>query len=399
MYTLDPARQSRSVFFILVLLAVVGPLSIDLLAPSLPDMAYEFNASVALTQGMVTLFMVGFALSMLTVGPLANRFGHKRVLLCGYAVYLAVTAAMLLTSHMEVMVVLRFVQALAGCFGTALSRAIAMDLYKDRNDIRILALISSALVLVPTLAPVAGGFIHQAWGWQTHFAVMIALGTVLFAAVFLLPVKPAHKHTGSDRANGAFKQMAALLQDGRFVKPALSAAFAFSGAFVFIVGAPFALIEQQHLSPVQFGLVVCLVMSAFMASSALAGRLTDGRDRHKMTRLAASVLFLGAVLAVVTALWGGGIGLVGFIVGMMVYEVGLGIFIPLCQSSAFSHLEGDTATAAGFLFFVEMLVAGVASLVIGQVGPHSTVNLGGVTLCLALLAFVGIAGGRPRTAK
>ena len=163
MYRLCPTRWPRLTFSVLVCCAALGPLSIDILTPSLPAMASAFATTADKAQWAVSLFMLGFALSLILVGPLAEAFGKRRVLLAGYSVYLLATLVILQAQSITVLLAARLVQALAGCFGTALSRTLAREYYggKDeseggKSEIHVLGLLGSIMVLVPTLAPLSG---------------------------------------------------------------------------------------------------------------------------------------------------------------------------------------------------------------------------------------------------
>ena len=110
MQPLNPDKSSTAVLIILTLFAIVGPVSIDIFTPSLPAITDYFGTTPAIAQWSVGLFMLGFSLSMLIVGPLADRLGRKKTLLFGYSLYLVATAVTLFTDSIYWFIGARFAQ-------------------------------------------------------------------------------------------------------------------------------------------------------------------------------------------------------------------------------------------------------------------------------------------------
>lgn len=371
---------------ILVLSAMVGPLSIDLFTPSLPAITEAFGSSAAVTQWTVSIFMIGFSVSMLICGPLSDRFGRRKTLLVGYLVYLIATGVILWTSSIEVFIAARFLQAVAGCFGTALSRAIARDLYKDKNDVKILGMISATLCIAPMVAPIIGGVLQELFGWHSNFVAMIVFGAFVAGAVSLLP--ESNTPDTETSLAGMLAGYRDLFSDRRFMTLTLTAALAFSGAFVFVASAPFVLIGHFELAPKTYGMLFAIIMGAYIGSSLLAGRITDWLGKAKSQRLAWCILITGTLVAVVSALITDGQSIIGYVAGVAIYEAGLGLFMPACQANALSHLKKHVGTASGLIFFLEMLVASLVSTLAGKIDHSSTLPLAMLTATTLGVAII-----------
>ncbi len=386
MYRLNPATQPRLIFLILVLFAMIGPLSIDLFTPSLPAITEAFGTTADTSQWTVSIFMLGFALSMLIVGPVSERFGYRRTLMGGYAIYLLATLTILLTSTIEIFIAARLVQAIFGCFGTALSRVLARDLYKGENsDVRILGMIGATMMVAPMVAPTIGGVLQQTMGWQASFGLMLLIGVVGIIAVTLLP--------GQDKTNPdarlleTFTSFGILFKDRQYMAPALTAAMAFAGAFVFVVGAPFILIGHFEITPRDYGMIFGMVMGAYILASSAAGKITDLLGRRKATLLAWAGLVIGALIAFVSAILTDGQSLTGLVIGIIIYEAGLGLFLPSYQAKALSHLDQHAGTGAGLIFFLEMIVASAVSYLVGNAPLNNTSPLAAFTMAMLVLAL------------
>ena len=394
MRQLNPDKQSAAVLIILTLFAVVGPFSIDIFTPSLPAITQYFNTDYATAQWSVGIFMLGFSLSMLIVGPLSDRFGRRNTLFGGYSLYLLATIVTLTTSSIYLFIAARFAQALFGCFGTAVARTMARDYYSDKMEVKMLAYISGCMTVAPMAAPILGGYIQEYAGWHHSFMAMAVLAMVAMLALTLLPEK-AERHVNA--TSTIFRGYSAVLTDLRYMRFAVAAGIAFAGAFVFIAGAPFVLIEQLGFSPKDYGLISASAIAAYLFSATFGPRLTDRLSREQVTMISGSTLLLGALISIASAWISGGESAFGYVAGIIVYELGLGIYNPLCQVRATEHMKSNIGTASGLIFFIEMLMATLITGAVGLLPQAGTLTLSAVTLGCIGFASLCVAGADRKT--
>src|SRR6516162_10716441 len=116
---------------VLALLTAVGPLSVDMYLPSLPDMWRELNSPPAQVQLAISFYLVGFALGQIVYGPLSDRHGRKPVLLTALALFSTAGLACAFAWSIEVLIVARLFQAFGGSGAVVLARATVRDLCSD----------------------------------------------------------------------------------------------------------------------------------------------------------------------------------------------------------------------------------------------------------------------------
>ncbi|HET8708553.1 MAG TPA: MFS transporter, partial [Pseudomonadales bacterium] len=119
----------------------VGPLSIDMYLPSLPALQQYFQVDEARVQLTLVAFFIGLASGQLIYGPLSDRFGRKIPLLAGLAIFSLASLACALSTSIEMLILCRFLQALGGCSGMVISRAIVRDLFEPHEMARIMSLL------------------------------------------------------------------------------------------------------------------------------------------------------------------------------------------------------------------------------------------------------------------
>lgn len=383
---LNPDKSSTIVLIILTLFAVVGPVSIDIFTPSLPAITDYFGTTPAIAQWSVGLFMLGFSLSMLIVGPIADRLGRKKTLLLGYSLYLAATAVTLLTDNIYLFIAARFAQAIFGCFGTAVARMMARDYYRDQMEVNMLAYIGGCLTIAPMVAPIAGGYLQEYVGWQSSFYAMVVMAVIAILALLLLP--ETSKVQNNRSGNSVMAGYQAVLTDTRYLRFTIAAGAAFAGAFVFVAGGSFVFIGQLKASPAVYGYLFACAIAGYLLSATVGPKLTRTLSRSQSTLLAGGLLAIGAAISLVSGLLTDGQNIPGYVAGIVVYELGLGLFMPLCQARATEHMQEHTGTAAGLIFFIEMLLATLISALIGFLPEAGTLSLSAITLMAVAIAGV-----------
>ena len=105
-------------------LMAVAPLSIDMYLPGFPAVAREFGVAPGAVQLTLATFFVGLAIGQLFYGPISDRFGRKKPLYVGYTLYGLASLGCALAPGVTALAGWRFVQAIGGCAGMVISRAI-----------------------------------------------------------------------------------------------------------------------------------------------------------------------------------------------------------------------------------------------------------------------------------
>jgi DHA1 family bicyclomycin/chloramphenicol resistance-like MFS transporter len=171
--------QFREFVALMALLMSMTAMSIDIMLPALP----EIGASLGVRQStqlpfVVTVFMVGMAIGQLVWGPLADRFGRRRPLLLGLALFVLATTVAATTQSFSQFLAARFFQGIGGSVGRIIVTAIVRDLFVGRQMARVMSMIMMVFILVPMLAPSVGQLIILVGTWPWLFAVLLAASLI-----------------------------------------------------------------------------------------------------------------------------------------------------------------------------------------------------------------------------
>src|SRR5581483_6382371 len=159
-------KISPRLILILGALTAFGSLSIDMYLPSFPTLEQELRASPSAVQFSLAAFFVGMALGQAFYGPLADRFGRKQPLYVGVSLYVLASMGCALAPNIETLIALRFVQAVGGCAGIVIARAMVRDLFDHQDSARVFSLLTLVLGVAPILAPLLGAQVLKYFGWR-----------------------------------------------------------------------------------------------------------------------------------------------------------------------------------------------------------------------------------------
>ena len=391
-------RQHAAIVVTLGALSAFGPLSMDLYLPSLPALGKSLGASDAVTQLTMSVCMVGLAAGQLIGGPLSDRFGRRRPLAVGVAVFTASSALCAIAPDIWLLIVFRLAQGLGGAFGIVIARAMVRDLFHGDQAARVFSTLVIVTGVAPVLAPLAGGQIVRVTDWRGLFVVLAVVGVVLFLGALSLPEtlgEQARRPAGL-RAVGA--EFAVLGRDRRFVGYALVLSLSGCALFTYISLSSFVLQGGYGLSAQEFSAVFA-VNSVGIVLAGNLNRVAVGR--FSPSRLLAGGIcggLTGGVIAFAAALWGW--GLPALLPGLFLIVADLGFIMPNATAMSMDR-HGERAGSASALLGVLQFSVGAFVPPLVSSGGATAITMTVTVLASyvgALAAFAATTAGRSSAA-
>ena len=170
---------------ILGALSAFGPLAIDFYLPGFPAMALAFGTDEKHVQLTLAAYFLGLSIGQLVYGPIADRFGRRKPLLFGVGLFTMASLACAFAPSLEWLIAARFVQALGGCAGMVISRAIVSDKCSPVESAKVFSQLVLVMGLAPILAPMLGGLLVNVYGWQAIFMTLTLFSALTSIAVFV----------------------------------------------------------------------------------------------------------------------------------------------------------------------------------------------------------------------
>lgn len=388
-------------------------LDIAVVNTALSAIAADLDTGIGGLQWIVDAYTLPLAATVLTAGALADRFGHRRLLAIGLAVFTATSLVCAAAQSITMLNVSRAAQGLGAAVMFAVSLAVLSNAF-PRMDQRMKALAAYGATMGASFAvgPLVGGALTSGLDWRWIFLINLPLG---LACLWIVRAHVAEsKNPNAPRADvpglltvtgGLFLLVYALLRgnevgwdsseivasfagatalliafvaiEARSAHPMLPLRFfrngAFSGAQVAAFGLSASLFAMWFymtlylqqvlgLSAIEAGLVY---VPGTMLNFFVAGSMAQvGQKVAPRPLIASGLTLVGAGLALLTLLdvasswW-------LFLPGLLVAMVGTGILNPTVSQVALSSAPPEQAgLAAGVndMFRQAGIALGVAAL-------------------------------------
>jgi DHA1 family bicyclomycin/chloramphenicol resistance-like MFS transporter len=372
-------------------LSAVGPLSMDMYLPGLPQLSGDLGASASASQLTLTACLAGLALGQLLAGPLSDRLGRRRPVLVGATVFAAASLACALAPSVEILIALRFAQGLGGAAGIVVGRAVVRDLYEGDAAARLFSSLMLVGGVAPILAPIIGALLLTVTDWRGIFTVlsMIAAALLIAAARGL----PESLSTPSTSRGGT----RTVLRDRRFVAYALCSGLMMGAMFAYIAGSPFVLQQIYGLSPQLYALVFATnglgILAASYASRRLIGRATPAQLLNTGVAIGAA----GAALLLAGVALDAPIGVI--LVALMLVVSSIGLVNPNATALALADHPAQAGAASALLGTSQFLIGAAVAPLVGLAGSTDALPMGLTIAAAVTLATLAAFAATPRGAE
>ena len=343
-------------FMTLVAVTGVAAMSMSMFLPSLPRMAAEFGAEYSVIQLSVALYLALTGASQIILGPLADRFGRRPVLLAAFGTFVIASLGCVFSSNVVMFLGFRMMQAVVYS-GVVLARTVVRDTVGEGSAASRIAYLSMGMAAVPMVSPTLGGILDSTLGWRASFWVMFLCGSAVFWLIWrdLGETRPRAFASFAEQ----FRGYPELLTAPRFWGYGVVQACAAGTYFAYLGGAPFVGAQVFGLGPVALGLFFGVSSIGYVTGSFLSGRFSAGAGVLRMAFV--GTLTSTVALIVSLTLFLTGLGTVVSFFGLMFFvAAGYGITLPNATVGMLSvrpHLAGTASGLGG-----AMMILGGAAL-------------------------------------
>lgn len=390
---LTPARRFELIALFGVL-TVFTPIAVDLYMPAFPAMAREFGSSIAAVEHSLAAYFLGLAVGQAAIGPLSDRFGRRRPLIIGMALYILGSIACALAPNPLALDAARIVQALGGCAAVVLARACVRDIFPPGDAARIFSQMLLILSVSPLFAPLVGGWILLVANWRMSFWLQAGSAALtLLVMIWRLP----ESHPGSNRTLNPVKvarDYLHILTNKHFYAYVLPVTLSCAGLYVWLTGFSHVAIDMYGISPQDFGYFFLANGIGLVVTSQAVARLLKHRPARLFFRGAITIQAGAVALALLFAATGWG-GLWGFVPFLFVYCALIGVVNSTGGGLAMTQF-GHSAGMASALMGLVMYGGGtLASLAMGAVTAQTPGPLTALMCVFGLAAFVAAVKLKP----
>lgn len=347
---------------LLALLTSLGPLSIDMYLPALPQMANDFGITTQRVANTLPAYFLGLALGQLIYGPLSDRIGRKTPLYFGLLLYICASILCTFANSEWSLIAARILQALGGCVGVVIARAAIRDRLDLQSSAQAFASMMIVMGIAPIIAPSLGALVLLYFSWPAVFVFLSAIGLICLICVhfFFQETLPVER-----RLNLNIKQVlnlyGAIFKQKSFRWPMLAGCFSGGILFCYISSSASILMDDYGLNQQQFAYAFGLNALGIMLLSSINKKL--GRTFSVLQRLKiGAVLQLLGVIVLLSASLLSNVALWIVLIGMFLAISGIGFTGPNAMALAMAEQGERAGTASavmGSMQFACGLLAGV----------------------------------------
>jgi MFS transporter, DHA1 family, multidrug resistance protein len=379
---------------VLGLLSAIGPFSIDMYLPGFEDIASSLHTTAAVVTLSLSSYFIGISVGQLLYGPLLDRYGRKKPLYAGLALYIVATLFCMQAKDINTLIVLRFIQALGSCAAQVTAMAMVRDLFGPEDSAKVFSLILLVIGASPMIAPTAGGYIVSIWSWRIVFLVLLILGVLITAlTVFLLPESYPPDKQFSLRPLPIVRNFLSVLRVRRFIVYVFVEAFAFAGLFAYVSASPMVFMGYFHLDKRTYGWVFAFLSVAFIGLSQLNGLLLRRYKSEQIVRVA----LVGQLVVAVVFCVGNVAGWFGFgytILFLFLFLTCMGFTYPNAAAAALAPFSKNAGTASALLGFFQLGVGTLASVAVSVFSNGTAMPMVATMAVTSVLAIAVLAAGQ-----
>lgn len=388
--------KRRHFYLVLILgaLTTLSPFSIDMYLPGFPAIARSLGTTTAEVTHSLSSFFIGLACGQLIYGPLMDRFGRRKPLFGGLALYVLASIGCACSHSMAWLIALRFVQALGSSAAAVAPMAMVRDLFPVEENAKVMTSLIIVVSASPMLAPTIGSYLTAAFGWQSVFVALLLLAILMGLAVaFALP--ESHRRHPDFHLEFRVITRSFLLvgRNAQFYTYAVGGCVAFSGLLAYVAGSPTVFMETFRVSGKVYGWIFAFLSFGFIGFSQCNFILLR---RYRSEQIVNAALIGQTVIGLVLLMGAlqGWLGLSSTIALLFAYLITLGLANPNASALAMAPFSQNAGTAAAFIGALQCSTGALASYGVGALPTSTLVAVATIMAAAAVLGLGMVWTGR-----
>lgn len=334
-------------FFLPLLSAIVAlnPLAVDMYLAAMPAIAVDLKTSIATIQNSLSTYLIGFALGLLTFGPLSDQLPRRYFVFFGAGSFMLLNLLLSQVESSGSFLSLRFLQAFCGSAAMVVIPTLIKENYPG-SLAKGMSYVVMMMMVAPLIAPFLGGSLLLIGDWRLIF---ISLG--LYAGVILLLAKLMLPQTAptviTAKKLSFFKQYHIVLSDKTIRYDLLSTMLNSLTFFTYITGSSFIFIELFELSASEFSLLLALNVSAYLSGSFINTKIVGRVGSRRLLQVATTFAMLATTLALLSVVLELGLW---YFAGALYLMIGCISLIGVsCDALILIRFREQTGTATGII--------------------------------------------------
>lgn len=292
-------RHFLSYLFVVLFIIPLSGLGTDISVPSLPAISNAFHISTSLAQTSVAIYIFGYGIGQLIIGPISDHYGRKPIVVIGFLLYIMLIIVFLLFPTVRSLMVSRFLQGLVLAAAIVPCRSILADVASGELYKKLVNYMTISWSFGVVFSPVIGGYVQHYFGWEYNFYFLLAYSSCALL-LFVVVYRETHFPEAAFSIRVAYKNYRTLLTDIQFVSSLFLLGLISSLIILFNIVAPFLVQVQLKLTSISYGNLAFLIGVAWLLGN-IASRFFIAKPIRARLKYAIFGLLLSAVFMVIVS--------------------------------------------------------------------------------------------------
>lgn len=349
--------------WILIAYEMANYLSNDAYLPAMPQLAEDLRIDDHIAQLTLTAFFLGNATMQLILGPIADRYGRRFLMISSSIIFTLSTFYCGISDNISLFLVARFLEGAAVTAMIISGYSTIHAMYEQTQAIKLLSWMASITVLAPALGPLLGALILYLASWRAIFYILAFWAMCALIALYrLMPEtleKPIPIHPKS-----ILKNYARVLCDTQFLRPATALAMLFGAMVAWVAAGPFLVMDTFKHSPFVFGIIQGFIFLSFIIGTRIVNQKIEAIGTKPLIKYSVTLSLLGALLSLILS-YSFTDQLIDILLPMLLIGSGAGIGFPIFNRLAVEGSEHGMgikmAMLSSFIGIGGLLGSGVMS--------------------------------------
>jgi Bcr/CflA subfamily drug resistance transporter len=385
--------KNEIVLLFVILLISIGQ-SVDVYLPSMPAMISALHTSATLIQLSITIGLIGYGLTALIYGPLADYFGRRIIALVGLAIFTFGSIFCLFAANIYLLLLGRLLQGMGFASACGVAAPATNDVYAGDELVKAYSYIGMAIAITPVVAPVLGGYLQHYINWHAPFAFLFLYGLVIFLLFWnFFPETKKVLYQGSIHPVQIAKSYLNIMTSRRYFGFILCLIFIFAGEISYVITAPFLLQTKLGVTPIANGWLILATVGGYLIGAFSSSRLCKIWSTQTLLLIGSLFAIFGAILmfalSIITTM-----SIVSIIAPMVLYMLGAGLIYPSAIGGCMSIFPESTGSVSALAAMFQQLCGGLIATMTTHLHLTTQLPLAGMLMTMATLTLASLYFGK-----
>lgn len=365
-----------------VLFEGIAYASNDMIMPGMLNVVNQFHVGLGFVASSLSVFLFGNTILQLFIGPSADRFGKKKILIIGNSLFIAFTILIALSATIYQFMLGRLLQGSCLAF-IAIGYSIIHEKFNDKDAVKLIALMANITILAPLFGPVLGGVIIIWSGWREIFIIIGAVA--LIALIGLTKYTPPSKIIlHRIYIKDAVRTYTLILKQKKFAIGCISICLAPVPIIAWIGLAPVIIMKTANLSFSHYIFYQIIALGGLSLASILMQFIAGKLSYYKIMFSGTTLFFFGSLFSLLFSY-----NALMISIGFFINSLGLGFFNGMAFRLMMSDNKYSQNMTMSLLVFVQTIFMAGGMELINIICEKYGFSL----FSFALLNFLSVVAG------